>query len=189
MRTCNRAARSRCRLRPDHIGIVNTHSVALLYLRRPDEALAAAKMALSLDAKNSAAHFNLGNALYSLGDYEEAEASFRQAIALAPDVEAAHKNLAGTLLALEQFDNALNSFDRAVELSPQSEDTQTNRSLVYLGLGDFKRGWTEYQHRFNTDRVKCGGTIRCRSGMARHSMAHWWSGASRGSVTRSFMPA
>ena len=72
------------RLPPDHIGIVNTHSVALLYLGRPDEALAAAKTALSLDAKNGAAHFNLGNALYALGDYEEAEASFRQAIALAP---------------------------------------------------------------------------------------------------------
>jgi hypothetical protein len=56
---------------------------------------------------------------------------------------------------LEQFDNALNSFDRAVELSPQNEGTQTNRSLVYLGLGDFKRGWTEYQRRFKTDQVKC----------------------------------
>ena len=110
-----------------------------------------AKRALSLDANNGAAHFNLGNALYSLGQYEEAEASFRQVDrAGAGHRGAPTKISAATLLALEQFDNALNSFDRAVELGPQSDDTQTNRSLVYLGLGDFKRGWTDYQHRFET---------------------------------------
>jgi tetratricopeptide (TPR) repeat protein len=142
-------------LTPNHIKFVNARCVALQHLSRFDDAQATAELALSLDANNASAHCNLGNALYALGSYDEAESSYRRAVALNPDLGGAHKNLGGTLLALQQFEGALDSFGRALELSEESEGTRTNRSLVYLGLGDFKRGWTEYQHRFKTDQVKC----------------------------------
>ena len=140
-------------LAPARIKVVNTRCVALQHLGRFDEAQACAQLALSLDPNDGAAHFSLGNALYALGHYEQAEASYRQSIALSPDVGGAHKNLGGTLLALEQFDNALNSFDRALELA-QNDGARTNRSLVYLGIGDFERGWDEYQSRFRGEEAK-----------------------------------
>ena len=143
-----------CLLAPERIGILNARCMALQNLGRFDEAQATAQRALSLDPDNGAAHFNLGNALYALGQYEEAEASYRQSIALSPESRRAHKNLGGALLALEQYDNALNSFERALELGAQSEDTRTNRSLVYLGLGDFERGWADYHCRFGSERKK-----------------------------------
>lgn len=141
-------------LAPERISILNSRCVALQTLGRFDEAQATAERVLSIDPNNGAAHFNLGNALYAHGRYEDAEASYRQSIALAPDVSSVHKNLGGTLLALERYDNALASYERSLELS-QNDDTRTNRALAYLGLGDFERGWAEYQYRFKTDRVKC----------------------------------
>lgn len=141
-------------LAPERTSILNARGVAMQNLGRFDEALAVAERALSIDPANGETHFNLGNALYALGRYEDAEASFRQSIALAPDVSSAHKNLGGALLALERYDNALASYERSLELA-QNDDTRTNRALAYLGLGDFERGWAEYQYRFKTDRVKC----------------------------------
>jgi tetratricopeptide (TPR) repeat protein len=141
-------------LAPERIGILNTRCTALQNLGRFDEALASAQCALLIDAGNGAAHFNLGNALYALGQYEDAEASYRRSIALAPEIGSVHKNLGGALLALEQYDNALNSFGRALELDSKNEDARTNRSLVYLGLGDFERGWADYHCRFGGERKK-----------------------------------
>ena len=135
-------------LAPEHLNILGARCVALQHLGRFDEAEDCARHALAIDPENGPAHFNLGNALYGLGRYDEAEASFRQSIVFSPETGAVHKNIGGALLALEQYDKALESFGRALELGSQNEDTRTNRSLVYLGLGDFTRGWSEYHLRF-----------------------------------------
>ncbi len=64
---------------------------AMQVLRRPRDAAAAYRRAVSLDAANADAHIGLGTALVDLGEREQAAASFRTAVDLAPDnARAAH---------------------------------------------------------------------------------------------------
>lgn len=60
-------------------------------LRRPIDAAAAYRRAVTLDGSNADAHIGLGAALIDLNQRDEAVASFRAAVALAPDnARAAH---------------------------------------------------------------------------------------------------
>lgn len=138
---------------PDDVAIMNDRCVALHHLGRYDEALAQAQSALDLDPRNPNSHYSFGAILHAMGRYDEAAGSYRVSIELAPETGAVHKNLGGALLAGERFDEALASFDRAIELGTKVDDARSNRALVYLGLGQFERGWAEYQYRFGPERA------------------------------------
>ena len=148
--------------------------------------------ALSLDADNGAAHFNLGNALYALGHYDEAEASYRQldrAGAGSRRSPQKSRRCSAGAGAIRQRAEFLRARDRTRR--SKATTRKTNRSLVYLGLGDFKRGWADYHCRFGTADRKNDWRNYPVAALGRQK-ARWascWSGASRGSATRSSTPA
>ena len=75
---------------------------------------------MTLKPDFAAAHFNLGNVLVKLDEWDEAEAAFRRSIELVPDDAEVHNNL-GTLLELRlRLDEARACYDRAIELDANS---------------------------------------------------------------------
>jgi tetratricopeptide (TPR) repeat protein len=103
--------------------------------------------ALRIRPEYSEAHYNLGVVLVKQGRAEEAMAHYRQAFAAKPDYADAHFNLGNTLHGLGRMEEALAEFLEALRLRPNHPETNLSCALVWLALGDFKRGWPAYDWR------------------------------------------
>ncbi len=134
-------------LRPDSVLAHNNLGALLTETGRAGEAVATLGEALRLNPKYPEAHNNLGNALREQGDVDGALASYRRALGLRPDYPEAHNNLGATLAQHEQFDEALACYGRALEPRPDYAQAHLNRALAWLLLGDYERGWPEYEWR------------------------------------------
>jgi tetratricopeptide (TPR) repeat protein len=115
-------------------------------LGRPERALADFDAALALGHPN--AHYNRGNALFELGRYAEAVAAFDRALILAPDNPQAWNNRGNTLTALKRHQDAIENFDKALALQKDHAGAHFNRALALLVLGDWQRGFAEYEWRW-----------------------------------------
>jgi len=91
---------------------------------------------------------NLGEALRMLGRHAEAIDAYQAALRLDPAFPEAHNNL-GTVLQNEgHLAEALACYDRAVALRPDYANARYNRARTWLSMGDFERGWAEYEWRW-----------------------------------------
>jgi tetratricopeptide (TPR) repeat protein len=114
---------------------------------RLEKAVESHQRAIAIRAHFPEAHFHLGNALKRLGRTDLAEGAYRRAIEQRTDYVEAHVNLGFVLEDQCRFDEAVASYDRAIELNPECADARFNRSLALLRVGDFARGWSEYEWR------------------------------------------
>jgi tetratricopeptide (TPR) repeat protein len=92
-------------------------------------------------------HNNLGLVLHQQGELPLAIASFRRAAELNPGHVEAYNNLGRALQDEHRYQEALESFDAALATRPDFAEAHWNRALLYLLLGDFERGWKEYEWR------------------------------------------
>jgi tetratricopeptide (TPR) repeat protein len=97
--------------RPDVLAYAGT-----LALRTGDAEAAAGfyRRALGLRPGFVEVHYNLGNALGSLGRLDEAAAAYRQALQLRPDYAPAHHNLGNALRSLGQLPEAVGCYRRSL---------------------------------------------------------------------------
>jgi tetratricopeptide (TPR) repeat protein len=123
-----------------------SRGTALAALDRPERALADFDAALALGHPN--AHYNRGNALFELGRYADAVMAFDRALILAPDNPQAWSNRGNTLTALKRHEEAIESFDKALAVQKDHAGAHFNRALALLVLGDWKRGFEEYEWRW-----------------------------------------
>src|SRR5262249_16046235 len=76
---------------------------------------------------------------------EDAVACYRQALHLQPDLVDAHHNLGNALRAQGRLAEALACYDHALRLRPDHAQVHLSCSLNRLQMGDFERGWAEYE--------------------------------------------
>ena len=119
-------------------------------LKRFAEALASHDRAIALRDDLAEAHCNRGNALRDLHRLEEAIASYDRAVELQPDLAQAFFNRGMAFEEMERFDAALQSYGRASEIEPGDADVRLNEALCRLLLGDFERGWEQFESRWTT---------------------------------------
>ncbi len=128
--------------------------LALRDAGRTDESLAAFDQALALKPDYATGHFNRATLLLRAGRVDEAVTGFRRAIELDP-------RDAGSLclLGIAHFDRAemetaTEYFDRALAIQPNYAEARRNRGMAWLALGDYRRGWSEWEHR-----LECEGFV------------------------------
>lgn len=135
-------------LRADHAGAHNGLGVALKALGHLDAALEALRRAVTLDPQSAEARANLGNALKQAGHLPEAVAAYRAALTLDPNNALTWSNLGSALHRSGAMTDALAAFEQALVLDPALPEAHWNRALVWLALGDYARGWAEYEWGF-----------------------------------------
>src|SRR5580700_1326902 len=135
-------------IRPDHAGALNNRGNTLQELKRPAEALASYERALAIRGDHVEALYNRGVVLESLQRPAEALASFDQALSIDPNHVDALNNRGLVLRDLDRPLEALASFDRALSIDPRHAEIHSNRSCLRLLLGDFERGWEEFEWRW-----------------------------------------
>jgi tetratricopeptide (TPR) repeat protein/serine/threonine protein kinase len=111
---------------------------------RRDEAVSFYRVAVGLRPKSSAAHNNLGAALYAQKKLDEAVAAYRKAIELQRDNAAAYNNLGNALREQKKLDEAVAAYHKALALRPDF-------ALAYRNLG----GALSYQKKLDEAVAAC----------------------------------
>lgn len=128
---------------------------ALFSLDRHDEALRDYDQALAIVPQHPGAHFNRGKTLFAQGKALEAVDAFQRALQANPKNEAAWNARGVALQALNRNPEAVQSFQQALALKKDNADAHFNMALSLLSLGDYPRGFAEYEWRWT--RAGMGG--------------------------------
>jgi tetratricopeptide (TPR) repeat protein len=135
-------------LSPDDPDLWNTRGVFLRAGGRPAEAVWNYREGLARQPGNAGFWSNLGNALTDLKQLETATACHSRAIELLPDNAEFHRNKAHALIIASRHAEALESINHALRIAPGNISARFDRSMAYLHLGDYARGWVDYEVRY-----------------------------------------
>jgi len=116
-----------------------------------ETAVACFEKALALRGDFLPAYLNLGCCLQNLGRPEQALPLYLRALALEPRSVEARINLGTCYQELMQPQQAIAVYQEALALDPQHPGAHWNLALSLLSVGDFERGWREYEWRFPPD--------------------------------------
>jgi len=134
-------------LKPEEPTFHNGLGTVLAENRMYEKAVARYRRAIELKPDYADAWNNLGGTLRELDRLSEAESAIGRAIQIEPNLASAHSNLAIVLMDQQRFIEAIESFHRAIAARPDYREAHHNLGMLHLLLGDFQRGWEEYQWR------------------------------------------
>jgi len=115
------------------------------------ESLAVFERALALQPNYATAHFNRANLLLDEGRLDEAIVGYRRAIDLDQRDAGALCKLGVAHFDRAEMEIAIEYFDRALAVQPNYPEARRNRGIAWLAVGDFGRGWVEWEHRLVCD--------------------------------------
>jgi DNA-binding winged helix-turn-helix (wHTH) protein/Tfp pilus assembly protein PilF len=124
-----------------YVGLADCYNLLREYTMMPaneayPRALAAAKKAVELDDRSSAAHASLAFvSFFGMWDAGTADEEFRRAIELDPNNANAHHWYATYLSEVRRFDESLNEIDRAQALDPNSASILADRGRLLWVAG------------------------------------------------------
>ena len=98
-----------------------------------------------------------GNSLVDLDRPEEALESYNRALELAPRVPAYGAllfNRANVLRQLARMDEALETYAQALTYKPDLAEAKMEQSHCRLAMGDYRRGFQEYESRWENCSIK-----------------------------------
>jgi tetratricopeptide (TPR) repeat protein len=134
--------------KPQHFEARLNKGLAQAKLGFAEGALADFEAALALAPQHPVAHYNRGVALIKLGRYAEAVAANDRAIAAAPQHIGAWLNRGKALAQLRRLDEAIASYGEVLALRKDYADAHFNQALALLTIGDYRRGFAEYEWRW-----------------------------------------
>ena len=126
---------------------------ALRDLKMLPEAEAEFREAIRLKPNLGPAYNNLGNTVRDLGRYEESLALYQTALRFRPNFAPTLHNLGLAYRSLMQLDEAMKAFDAALAIDPSHHEARASRAMTLLLLGEYERGWREYECRWNITTV------------------------------------
>jgi tetratricopeptide (TPR) repeat protein len=135
---------------PDNVLALFNRGTALLGQQRYAEAIADFDRVVALKPDFALAFNNRGNARRRLGRLDLAAEDYRRTAQIAPGNPEVLSNLGTTLHGLNRHHDALAALEAAIASVPDHALAHYNAALVLLHLGDFRRGWQEYEWRWGT---------------------------------------
>lgn len=135
-------------IEPNSAAVLNNLGNALQRQGKFAQAIAQYQQSLTLDLNDALTYNNLGSLFNAQGKLEEALACFQKGLYLEPNNIEAYTNLAAFYQEQRQYKKALQCCDRAIEIAPNYADSHWTRAIILLRLGDYKRGFIEYEWRW-----------------------------------------
>ena len=131
-------------LHPDDVPTLCDLGNTLVNAKHTEEGVRVLQQAIHLAPAEARLYSNLGLALTELGRFDEAEVAFFEALTVEPTLTLAHNNLGQLYIMWGRHQEAIDSLDLALALDPNYAKARKNRALACLSLGDFARGWVDY---------------------------------------------
>jgi tetratricopeptide (TPR) repeat protein len=133
---------------------------ALEALNRPEDALAHYEKALSLDPAHAEALRSKASALLRLNQIEAALENCRRSLEMQPENVEALVTQSCILGACNRQSDAIRACEDALRIDPQHAIARFNRAVSWLVLGEFGKGWAEYEWRWKKDEVLSAQPVR-----------------------------
>ena len=108
------------------------------------------------------AHCTLGLLDYGQHRFASALEKLEKGLSTRPDIVAAFNYAGMCAERLDDLTKAAHLYDTALRLVPNHEHVHFNRALLWLSLGQFERGWSEYEWRWLTGQVAKPAIPRAR---------------------------
>ncbi|HMK49339.1 MAG TPA: tetratricopeptide repeat protein [Thermodesulfovibrionales bacterium] len=124
-------------------------NLAILMRERGDPlgAIKHLRMAVARDPSCADAYYNLGIIMKEDGALAEAENNLEKAVEIDPSCADAYSALAAIYEESGLTDKALSYYQKALSAVPEDPETHWNMSLALLSVGNFEKGWREYEWR------------------------------------------
>lgn len=135
-------------LDPHHVNAAFNRGRIFQLQKQVSEAVQIYQQVLELDPNLVAAHLELAHLYLGQGQYESAMAAYQTCLKFDPNLATAHNGLGTALLEQGHLEPALHAFNQACQLNPEDADIRLNRAMTLLLKGDYKRGWAEYEWRW-----------------------------------------
>ena len=139
--------REAIRCDPKHAGAHNNIGVAYSELGDFDEAIRWYQEALKINPNFVEGYYNIGNAFKHQNLPDKAAEYYRKLLDLSPDDIEACIELANVLVAQGDIEAAIAYFDKALVIHSNHPVARWNRSVVHLLLGNFDKGWKDFDWR------------------------------------------
>jgi tetratricopeptide (TPR) repeat protein len=137
---------------PDKDELWLLHGTCCLVLQRYEEAARSLTHALDGNPDLAEAQFKAGVAQLHLWNCEGAVRHLKRAFALKPDSVDVVLQLAVALQRNREFADADAAFQHALSLAPENADVHWSYADFLLLLGDYRRGWEEFEWRWHHER-------------------------------------
>lgn len=133
---------------PRHARAYVAHGALLVGRGSLEAAVDCFRKAIEIDPDYAQAHSNLGMLMATrLDRFDDAISHLEKAWRLAPDDPDVMCNWAMYLQQRGQLAESIALFDRLVEADATDPVPRLNRALARLKMGDFSRGWVDYESR------------------------------------------
>ena len=127
---CIKEVKSKLKLVPNSLYLLNYHAMACSALKRDNEALLSYQKISKLDPTLAGPCYNMGIILKRNGRVEEAIGSYKRAISLKSDYVQAYNNLGVLYKDNEEYENAIEMFTKAKEIQPDHQNSYYNLALI-----------------------------------------------------------
>ena len=132
-------------------------------LHRFEDAVYTYNLVLEIYVKNIVDVLNRrGNSLLCLDNPDGALESYNRALELAPRNASLFFNRANVLQQLARMNEAMESYGQALAYKPDLAEARMEQSHCSLAMGDYERGFQEYESRWETTQLK---SVKLRSSM------------------------
>ena len=126
-------------------------SNALITAGRPEEALAAARIALEQRPDDATLHTWVGKLLANLKRFDKAEENFRRALELDPRNTGALGNLGGLCFNQKRYQEALDLYRKLSEVDPDDAKVHQNMGVTLYYLGQSEAAIRSLKHALSLD--------------------------------------
>lgn len=139
---------------PEDKQVWNNLGVALRKQEKYAAAAACYKIAIELDPTWPGGWSNYGNVLKDLDKLEESLAAHKRAYDLDPKAASHHHHMGIALRLLGRHEEALWHFEETIRIDPNHIMANWDLARSYLCMGDYKRGWQQYEWRWKLEEMK-----------------------------------
>ena len=141
-------------IQPNHPDAYSNLGIALQEQGRLEESIQTYRKAIEIQPNHSGVYNNLGVVLKEQGRLEESIQAYQKVLEVQPNHSEAYSNLGIALQEQGRLEESIQAYQKSIHIQPDSAETHNNLGLVLLLLGDFRRGWKEYEWRWKCDDIK-----------------------------------
>ena len=129
------------------------YNLGMLFLNLGQQADAkrAFEQAVAFNPALSEAHYYLGLLHYRQQEYNASITWFLRACMLTPTAIEPHRMLGAACVNAGRVLEAAKAYEHLAKLAPNDADAHTCAAMCHLMLGNFARGWPEYEWRLKTN--------------------------------------
>lgn len=133
---------------PSLVASASTVARLLVAQERFKESIPYFEKAVAAQQNDIQLNFEYANTLATVNQNEKALDQYQKLLELRPNDSGILYNTAFTLKKLGRIEEAMPLYEKTLSIKPNHAEAHFSLGLAYLSIGDFKRGWKEYEWRW-----------------------------------------